>query len=85
MLQTFGRWFTLEWSSAEDWTLHVEDTTISPSYGLLVPTRRLVWRRNGTLAPLTVRAYPSDLSVPESWDIAPPERIPLSAGFGGEA
>jgi hypothetical protein len=33
----------------DDWTLVVEPTTISPSYGITQPSHRLVWKRSGLL------------------------------------
>ncbi|MBI5321091.1 alginate lyase family protein [Bradyrhizobium sp.] len=47
-LQSDDREFIIV-AEGEGWTLEVEPTTISPSYGVLVPSKRLVWRRTGSL------------------------------------
>jgi hypothetical protein len=33
----------------DDWTLAIEPCTMSPSYGVAVPSHRMVWRRTGVL------------------------------------
>ncbi len=85
ILEKSGRWFTLEWSSAKDWNLKVEETTVSPSYGLLVPSRRLVWRREGTLSSLSVRIHPSDLRIPEEHSEDHQAALFSSQKIGGRA
>lgn len=43
-----------------EWQLTIEPTTISPSYGVAVPSRRLLWRHTGALpAELTVTMTPA--------------------------
>jgi len=83
ILETNGRWFTLEWLSSSDWSLKVENTTVSPSYGVQTPTRRLHWKREGTLTPLVVRIHPSDLSPPETWSLDRHAAAPSFINVGG--
>lgn len=85
ILEKSGRWFTLEWSSSSDWKLKIEETTISPSYGVVVPSRRLVWRREGTLASLSVRIHPSDLPLPDDWSFDHQSVAIPSLKIGGRA
>jgi hypothetical protein len=85
ILEKTGRWFTLDWSSEADWKLKIEETTVSPSYGLVVPSRRLVWRREGTLAPLSVRIRPSDLPVSDDWSDEGSSETKTPLKIGGSA
>lgn len=44
----------------DDWTLEVDPCTISPSYGIALPSHRLVWKRSGPLpARLRVTIQPA--------------------------
>ncbi|MDE2376698.1 alginate lyase family protein [Bradyrhizobium sp.] len=53
-----GRAFLLG-ASGDGWDLEIEPTTVSPSYGVVVPSVRLAWRRLGALpARLTVTIEP---------------------------
>jgi hypothetical protein len=52
---SLGR-FVLRWQG--DWTPAVEDSWVSPSYGVRVPSQRIVFRRSGSLSPLTVTIAP---------------------------
>jgi uncharacterized heparinase superfamily protein len=47
-LRSAGRTFLVTVDDVE-WTFEVEPTTISPSYGALLPAQRLVWKRKGLL------------------------------------
>jgi uncharacterized heparinase superfamily protein len=47
-LRSGGRAFLVS-ASGDGWTFAIEPTTISPSYGVIVPSHRLVWARRGTL------------------------------------
>ena len=47
-LYSTGRVFGVS-GEGDDWTLVVEPCTISPSYGVLRPSHRLVWKRSGFL------------------------------------
>lgn len=49
--------FALRWQG--DWNTAVEDAWVSPSYGVRVASRRIVFRRSGPLAPLTVTIAPA--------------------------
>lgn len=42
------RSFAVEWEGA-DWTVEDEDTRVSPSYGVALPAKRLVWRTEAEL------------------------------------
>jgi len=52
-LQTTNRWINLEsnqkkylitWESDVDWSVSIESARISPSYGVIVPTQKLIWQ-----------------------------------------
>jgi hypothetical protein len=47
-LSSAGRTFEVT-GQGEGWTLAIEPCTVSPSYGVLKPSSRLVWRRSGAL------------------------------------
>ncbi len=47
-LRSAGRAFSLT-AAGEGWELEFEPTTISPSYGVLEPSYRLLWKRRGSL------------------------------------
>lgn len=44
-----GRGFEIIANTRNDWTVHVEPCSIAPSYGVLVPSQRLVWESHGPL------------------------------------
>jgi uncharacterized heparinase superfamily protein len=48
-----ARQFRLTWSSSAEWQVAIEPARISPSYGVAVPSTRLVWRVTGPL-PVTL-------------------------------
>jgi hypothetical protein len=51
-----GRDFLLSWSPADQWAVDIGDARISPSYGVVVPSVRIVWKREGALpASLVIR------------------------------
>jgi uncharacterized heparinase superfamily protein len=54
-----ARLFDLQWGDPLLWSVAVESARVSPSYGLALPSRRLVWRRSGPLAPLRIEIAPS--------------------------
>jgi hypothetical protein len=47
-LQSAGRDFRIT-GDGDGWTLAIEPTTISPSYGVVQSSHRLVWKRTGLL------------------------------------
>jgi uncharacterized heparinase superfamily protein len=47
-LHSTGRSFNVA-GLGSDWTLAIEPCTISPSYGIALPSHRLVWKRSGLL------------------------------------
>jgi len=54
VLLTAGtRQFRVTWSSSAEWQVAIESARISPSYGVAMPSSRLVWRRTGPL-PVTL-------------------------------
>ncbi len=69
--QEAGRWilasgakrFDVRWTSAQDWAAAVEPARVSPSYGVVVPAEKFVWRRIGALRPLEVTIAPLAESV----------------------
>ncbi len=60
--------FTLRWRG--DWACTVEQAWVSPSYGVRVRNAKLVFRRNGTLEPLTVALAPAGVQEGELWAFA---------------
>ncbi len=53
-LRTRNRRFLLEWIEPLSWKLSIEPCRISPSYGVCLPSCRLVWRREGSLTDLNI-------------------------------
>lgn len=58
LLAAAGRTFSATWRDEADWTVEIEAARVSPSYGIAVPTRRLVWRRTGALRPFHLSLVP---------------------------
>jgi len=55
-LKAGGREFLLIWSGTGNWAVEIGSGRISPSYGVVVPSLRLLWRRRGALpATLTLQ------------------------------
>jgi Heparinase II/III-like protein len=52
------------------WERSIEDTWVSPSYGVRVRTRKLVFSRSGEAAPLTVVAAPGNVPEDVVWSAA---------------
>jgi hypothetical protein len=63
---SLGR-FVLRWRSPEPWQCSVEPGWVSPSYGVKRPISRVVCRRSGVVAPLTVVVAPLDVPEDELW------------------
>jgi hypothetical protein len=58
-LQASGRLFSIEWGPSDAWLLTIGEGRVSPSYGVVLRSTRLLWTREGGLAPaLTVRLAP---------------------------
>ncbi len=58
-LNSAGRVFSVA-AQGEGWTLAIEPCTISPSYGIVQPSHRLIWQRSGVLpARLAVTIRPA--------------------------
>ena len=49
VLSAGGKEFVLLWSPADHWMLDVDAARISPSYGIVVPSVSLAWRRQGQI------------------------------------
>ena len=49
VLSAGGKQFVLLWSSEDEWELDVGAARVSPSYGIIVPSASLAWRRVGQL------------------------------------
>jgi hypothetical protein len=62
--------FTLRWRSPQPWDCTVEPAWVSPSYGVKRETLRVVFRRAGEVAPLTIVVAPSDGDEKRVWDWA---------------
>jgi hypothetical protein len=62
--------FVLRWRSPHDWDAAVEDSWVSPSYGVRRPARRVVFRRTGSVAPLTVVIAPAGTPQERLWQWA---------------
>lgn len=54
-LNCAGITFVIDSRSSEKWDVSVEQTQISPSYGRLIPSTRVVWRRTGLPTSLELR------------------------------
>jgi hypothetical protein len=58
-LRSAGKVFEIT-GTGDGWTIDVEPSSISPSYGLALPSQRIVWSRAGPLpAELTVLIRPA--------------------------
>jgi uncharacterized heparinase superfamily protein len=58
---TTGPCFELQWAATGNWVVEAGDARISPSYGVIVPAARLLWRYAGPLpACLTMRLAPAE-------------------------
>jgi hypothetical protein len=62
--------FTLRWRSPQQWDCTIEPAWVSPSYGVKHATQRIVFRRSGPVAPLTVVVAPNDADVARLWQWA---------------
>lgn len=51
LLAAAGYKFRVEWRSTAHWTVTTEPARVSPSYGRVVPTTRLVWRQSDASLP----------------------------------
>ncbi|MEZ5850028.1 MAG: alginate lyase family protein [Hyphomicrobiaceae bacterium] len=58
VLEAAGRQFRVAWAATEDWRATIEDARVSPSYGVVHATKRIVWRRQGALRELAVTIAP---------------------------
>ncbi len=57
--------FAFRWRGA--WDCTVEEAWVSPSYGVKVPTSKIVFRRSGPVAPLTVALAPAATQAERLW------------------
>jgi uncharacterized heparinase superfamily protein len=58
LLAAAGRSFRLGWNDPADWEASVQESWVSPSYGVRLPAQRVELRRSGPLVPLTVVLEP---------------------------
>ncbi len=58
ILRAQGKQFLLTWKEKKSWQLAIEDARISPSYGVVVPTQKLCWQRQGEPTELTITITP---------------------------
>ena len=76
-----GKRFRLEWSGSSGWELSVEPARVSPSYGVAIPSSRLVWRREGsTPCDLRIRISASEDGRPGAAGDAPAAEEGSAAG-----
>ena len=59
--------FMLRWRSPEPWDCSVEPSWVSPAYGVKYESRRIVFRRTGAVAPLSVVLAPTDADEEQLW------------------
>lgn len=59
ILTSRGRRFAVTFSSTASWRLALESARVSPTYGVAIPTLRLLFERTGQLAPLRVEISPA--------------------------
>lgn len=59
ILRAQGKQFLLTWQKKSSWQLTVTDARISPTYGVIVATKRLCWQRRGYPEPLTITICPA--------------------------
>lgn len=59
LLRAAGRNFHVTWYDPQEWTLSLEEGRVSPSYGVVVPAVRLLWRRQGRLCPFRMTLAPA--------------------------
>jgi hypothetical protein len=59
--------FVLRWRSPEPWNCTVEPAWLSPSYGVKHETLRVVFRRSGAVAALTVLLAPAHTDDERLW------------------
>jgi len=60
ILKSDERKFRVSWPLLGDWYVSIEDARVSPTYGVVVATKRIVWRRSGSLRPLDITIAPYD-------------------------
>ena len=53
-LQADDRYFNVTWLVPDDWHVSIEDSRISPSYGVILDTKKIIWRRTGPLRSLEI-------------------------------
>ncbi len=63
VLRAGARAFVVTWSDPADWQVSVEAARVSPTYGVVRPTQRLIWRRSGELAALKVTIVPGPAAL----------------------
>ena len=62
-LKSGERDFKLSWQLAANWEFEIEEARISPSYGTVKPTKRLLWRCYGELSTLQLRVQACTLRL----------------------
>ncbi len=68
-LHVAGKSFDMVWD-ADGWQVEEEEGLVSPSYGVALPIRRIVFRRHGSLMPLLVCIAPETGDPVESLHLA---------------
>ena len=62
VLTADGKEFLLRWSPTQEWELTVGQGRVSPSYGVVVPVVRVLWRRGAPLpATLNISLWPREI------------------------
>ncbi len=62
ILQAQGKQFLLSWQEKSCWNLTIENARISPTYGVVIPTKKLCWQRRGYPESLTVTLGPGSVN-----------------------
>ncbi|MDD5757820.1 MAG: alginate lyase family protein [Desulfobulbaceae bacterium] len=65
-LQAGDKQFQMIWDGDEEWQVEVDDWRVSPSYGVVCDSKRITFRRAGSLSPLLVCIAPEQFSPMES-------------------
>ncbi len=60
VLTAQNKQFLLTWDNKEKWNISIEKSRISPSYGVVAPSKKILWRRMGEALPLKILIVPRE-------------------------